>query len=325
MKKIISLGLVLSMMVCLCGCSITYDSITIANNSIKEVVFVDIQKDYLDKLSKDKSLDTDERASIVSLIAAMDIVDHNGDSYYRYKQSGNASFKEYINTYDPGRLKDGAVYVTNDIFYERIKLQEKLENLFVFRDLMRTYDNAQKNGNTENYGHIKIDYSKIKYNESITFTKNIVNTNGKIDKDNPKTVSYSFDGPKKDEFINVFATTNKNHTVTSVEKFLKNSRKIAKPKIKKIKANKVKKKAKKASITVSIKKVKGAKEYWYECSTDKKFEWSESKESKKTKVTFKKLKKNKKYYVHVVAVKEDYSGNLVESKYSKTKKIKTKK
>jgi regulator of sigma D len=121
----------------------------------------------------------------------------------------------------------------------------------------------------------------------------------------------------------LFATTKQGQTIEKVQKIVKNARTIAAPKIKKLKANKVK--GKKASVTVNIKKVKGAKRYVVEYSTNSKFRDYDSVSTKKTTVTLKKLKKNKKYYIRVYATKYDDRGDFVYSKYSKKKSIKTKK
>ena len=95
-------------------------------------------------------------------------------------------------------------------------------------------------------------------------------------------------------------------------------------KIKSLKANKVKKNAKKATVTLKFKKVKGIKKYEVEYSLKKNFKKSKVKTAKKTTYTIKNLKKGKKYYVRVRATKTNYAGNAIYSKWVK-KSVKTKK
>ena len=91
-----------------------------------------------------------------------------------------------------------------------------------------------------------------------------------------------------------------------------------------LKANKVKKNAKKATVTLKFKKVKGIKKYEVEYSLKKNFKKSKVKTAKKTTYTIKNLKKGKKYYVRVRATKTNYAGNAIYSKWVK-KSVKTKK
>lgn len=315
MRKILSIIIVVAMILGLCGCSITYDNVTITKDTINEVFYVDIEKDYLDSLSKNPKYDTEVRASIIAMIAAMDTVEHDGVTYYRYKRTESNSFEDYMVDMND----NNTAYVSQDTYYLKTDVDAMGERILGYNGTIKKRESAQAS-----YGGIDIDYSKVKLNESITFTNNIVKTNGTIDKNNSKKVNFSFDG-SKDKSAVIFATTNKKYTIASIEKTIALSNKIGKPKIKKIKANKVKKKSKKASITVKIKKVKGAEEYCYEYSRDKKFNSSQSKYSKKSKIKINKLKKNKKYYVRVFALKTNYAGESIDSKYSKTKSIKTKK
>lgn len=89
-----------------------------------------------------------------------------------------------------------------------------------------------------------------------------------------------------------------------------------------VKKLKVKNKKKK-SVTLSWKKVVGAKGYWLQYATNKKFKKKKSKFVKKTKYTVKKLKRKKKYYFRVRAYKLD-GKKKVYGKWSGVKKVKIK-
>lgn len=80
---------------------------------------------------------------------------------------------------------------------------------------------------------------------------------------------------------------------------------------------------KKKSVTLSWKKVVGAKGYWLQYATNKKFKKKKSKFVKKTKYTVKKLKRKKKYYFRVRAYKLD-GKKKVYGKWSGVKKVKIK-
>ncbi|MCR5836246.1 MAG: metallophosphoesterase [Lachnospiraceae bacterium] len=101
--------------------------------------------------------------------------------------------------------------------------------------------------------------------------------------------------------------------------------KLSKGKIKKIaKAKKVSKKSKKYKITIKFAKVKNAKKYELQYSTNKKFKASKTKavETKKTSVTIKNLKAKSKYYVRVRAYGSQF-GEKVYGKWSPKKIVKT--
>lgn len=89
-----------------------------------------------------------------------------------------------------------------------------------------------------------------------------------------------------------------------------------------VKKLKVKNKKKK-SVTLSWKKVVGAKGYWLQYAINKKFKKKKSKFVKKTKYTVKKLKRKKKYYFRVRAYKLD-GKKKVYGKWSGVKKVKIK-
>lgn len=226
--------------------------------------------------------------------------------------------KEYLQIQQIQKLRKGKLasdlgisdnsYVTTDTFYTEIDTKEMM-------------------GDTGDLGEMgamagSIDMSKVTFEVSVVMPNDISKTNGTISETDKKVAKFNVPLGKKSV---LFATTNSNVTLESVQKKVKAANTIAKPKLKKVKANKVKKNAKSASITVKWSKVKGAKRYEINVAASKKFIKSVSfKSTKKNTITIKKLKKNKKYYVQVVAVKKNLAGTDVFSKPAK-KTVKTKK
>lgn len=199
-------------------------------------------------------------------------------------------------------------YITTDTYYTEIDTKDMMGNAGDMGDV-----NAIANS---------VDMSKIAFEVSVTLPNNIVKTNGTISETDKKVVKFNVPLGKKSV---LFATTKGNVALADVQKKVKAANTIAKPKLKKIKANKLKKKAKSASVTVKGNKVKGAKKYEVTLATDKKFTKNlKFKTTKKNTITIKKLKKNKKYYVQVVAAKKNLVGVDVYSKPAK-KSVKTKK
>ena len=82
------------------------------------------------------------------------------------------------------------------------------------------------------------------------------------------------------------------------------------------------KKAGSGKITVSFKKISGAKGYQITYSTNSKFKGSSSPNTTSVKKTISKLKKGKTYYVKVRAYKLDSQKNKIYGKYSKVAKVK---
>ena len=311
MKRIIGLVVVLAMALGLCGCADILQEHTIGKDSITTKATMDIEKEYYDDLLKDPSLDTTDRMMLNELKTAMPIVKKDGKDYYRYQQTQTNSFADFMEAGNMNDDEDGVesiAYVTNEVLYIKQSSTDMLS------------------GAESLWGDInKLDLSKITFTITMTFGKDVVNTNGTINTNNKKQAIFNTD-PKAVK-ATIFASTNKNITQTSVEQMIAKSRKMGKAKIKKITANKVKKKAKKASVTLKLKKVKGAQRYtiWY-CK-NKKFTGSSSdyKETKKTKVTIKGLKKNTKYYFKVYPSRKDFTGTYYDGADSKIKSIKTKK
>ena len=84
------------------------------------------------------------------------------------------------------------------------------------------------------------------------------------------------------------------------------------------------KKSKTCKVTLSWKKVTGAKGYQLQYAMNKKFKKKKSVQTKKTKYTIKKLKKKKTYYIRVRAYKMN-GKKKVYGKWSTVKKVKIKK
>ena len=84
------------------------------------------------------------------------------------------------------------------------------------------------------------------------------------------------------------------------------------------------KKSKTCKVTLSWKKVTGAKGYQLQYALNKKFKKKKSVQTKKTKYTIKKLKKKKTYYIRVRAYKMN-GRKKVYGKWSTVKKVKIKK
>lgn len=214
---------------------------------------------------------------------------------------------EKVNTATELNFSDNS-YITTDTYYTEIDT----------KDMM---------GDAGDMGEVSaianaVDMSKIAFEVSVTLPNNIVKTNGTISETDKRVVKFNVPLGKKSV---LFATSKGNITLADVQKKVKAANTIAKPKLKKVKANKLKKKAKSASVTVKWNKVKGAKKYEVTLATDKKFTKNvKFKTTKKNTITIKKLKKNKKYYVQVVAVKKNLVGVDVYSKQAK-KSVKTKK
>lgn len=228
---------------------------------------------------------------------------------------------------------DGKEYLQYTVFQNlrKGKLAEDLaisDNSYITADTFYTeVDMSEAMPDTSDLGEYaalagSVDMSAIKIEFVITMPNDIVSTNGVISTTDKKTVNFNVPINKKSV---LFATTKSGVTQTGIQKKVKAANTIAKPKLKKVKANKVKKNAKKATITVKWGKVKTAKKYEVTIATNKKFTRNViTKITKKNKITIKKLKKNKKYYVQVVAIKNNFANGEVRSKVAK-KSVKTKK
>lgn len=228
----------------------------------------------------------------------------DGKEYYQMNKTqvikkGNLQ-KEFATDGQPS-------YVTTDTVYFEMDMSAAEDN----------EDMSQISALTQG-SDMKLDL-KITFN--VEMPKKIVNTNGVIDKENPNkaSITTTMNAGKK---IVVFVTTKAGTTIASTKALIKKLNTVKVPKIKKAKANKVQKNAKKATVTLKFNKVQGAKRYQIQYGIKNKK--AITKYVKKNTVVLKKLTKNKKYVIKVRAEKKNYADQTIYSKWSK-KTVKTKK
>lgn len=300
--KVISLLLVL--VIGLTGCATSDNTLTIKpDGSANSKAVMTVEKDAVVTALMAKGYTKEEAESYVNMQAisvGAKKIEIDGKDAYQYTTTENYAKGE--NWYALSDYDDG--YITGDTYYD-------IQDMTIDPDDTEMY---------KNYGVTDAALKNVKVTYSVVFANKIVNTNGKIDSQNPNKATFTLTIGKKNT---VFATTKQGQTIAKVQKIIKAARTIKTPKIKKLKANKVK--GNKATVTVKINKVKGAKRYVVEYDTNSKFRNSKTISTKKATVTLKKLKKNKKYYVRVYAIKKDDRGDYVFSKFSKKKSVKTKK
>ena len=157
---------------------------------------------------------------------------------------------------------------------------------------------------------------------NVEMPKAIVATTGTISETNKNIATFDVKISKNQT---LFATTNSNVTLETAKAKYKADNTISKPSVKKLKANKVSKKAKKATATLKFSKVSGAKKYQVQYSLDKKFRTAKKYKTKtvttkKVTYTVKKLTKKKKYYFRIRGVNGKTYGS-----WSKAKKVSIKK
>lgn len=311
--KLIALMLVVSL--ALTGCMQADVGVKInsdGSGSVSSVVTVDKQAviDEMAKISEEAGEPLDKEAYAKELDASMveegyKLVTIDGKEYYQ------VSSKENIKK---GNLQkhfadeNAASYVTTDTVYLEIPVDNSSEDMQTIQMMSAMYG-------------VDLSSDVIKYTVTVEMPKAIVSTNGKVDASNKNKASFNI---SLDKSSTIFVTTKSGVTTKSVKATIKKLNTVKKPTIKSLKANKVKKKAKKASITLKFKKVKGIKKYEVQWSTKKNFKNASKKTIKKNTYTIKKLKKGKKYYVRVRATKTNYAGLKIYSKWAK-KSVKTKK
>ncbi|MCH5266535.1 MAG: hypothetical protein J1F02_11585 [Lachnospiraceae bacterium] len=227
------------------------------------------------------------------------IVTIDGKEYYQMNQTENIKKGELQKTFG---TEDGS-YVTTDIVYLVLDLDIKKE---------------MKEMKELGLGDIPTD--SVKYTVTVQLPNPIVRTNGTIDEANPNKASFTLPLDKKST---IFATTNDSVTVDSVKAMVKKLNTVKAPKITKLKPNRAKGRAKKATATLKFKKVKGAYKYEIQYSTKKSFKGAMDKLTKKNVYTLKGLKTKKKYYVRVRALMKNYADVTVYSDWVK-KTVKTK-
>ena len=243
----------------------------------------------------------------------------DGEKYYQQTSQNNCA-KENISRDVVGN----AGYITTDTFYYELNMKA-----IVLDSVQKTIDDIAKQ-----YGQTDVPDAMVLLNQAgvdvdslmtsvmtVEFPKKIVSTNGAVDSVNNNKVSFAI---TSSENKTLFATTNSKVTLASAQAKYKADNTIKKPKIKKLTANKVSKKAKKATVTLKFGKATGAEKYQVQYSTKSSFKGAKTKNIKKTTYKITKLKKNKKYYVRVRAVKQNMSRYDVYSKWTK-KSVKTKK
>ena len=114
-----------------------------------------------------------------------------------------------------------------------------------------------------------------------------------------------------------YSTTKVNYADIAVKKLTTNKTSVAKASVQSVKG------AKKA-VTVTVKKVSGAKGYQIRYSTNKKMSGAKSIVSTSTSKKITGLKANTKYYIQVRAYKIDANGKKVYGAWSAQKTVKTK-
>lgn len=260
-----------------------------------------MKKEETDKYLAEKGYaNAQEYFTSVAVDAVEETID--GQQYYVVKQTVKIKKGELAKHFAETFSNSYDVYMTNEVVYWT------MDPYFNDEDIA----SIQEAGN--GYEQILCDINII-----FEFTKPVVKTNGTVDSENPNKVTFTIEYDKAEKF---FATTNSSITQKQIKNKIKKLEYVKPTKIQKLKANKVT--GKKASITLKLKKVKGADEYEIQYSKNKKFKAAKTKYIKKTTYTIKKLAKGQKYYVRVRAGKYNYAGQWVVSKWVK-KSVTTKK
>ena len=320
MKRVKLLAAVLMVVLVFSGCMKEDAKIIVSEDGYVTMgVTVDIKKETCDKILKKIKANGDEISKSIaeSFTKDMKVVTIDGVEFYEAKESEKKTYKEFMST----NSDDGTdVYVTKDTIY----INGKAKKTSMTGDVNSKEMEAMLKASGVDASVIN-EAKDIKLTYSVEFDKNIESTNGIIDKDNPKKANYSITEGINASSITIFATTNKSVTLKDVQNYIKKNRTIAKPILKKVKADKLKKKTKKASITVKFKKVNGAEKYKIEYATNKKFKNSRVKITSKTTYKIKRLKRGKRYFVRVYAMKKNDMGKDVISKASNKKSVKIKK
>lgn len=324
------LALMLVVIMALTGCATEEESVKInADGSGISYTNVTIDEeaciDAMLKLYKSMGL-SDEEISAVEPMLKSELAKNfkemgakeatiNGKKCYQIEQT--QSIKKGNLTKDVIGEEEG--YITTDTFYMKANIGKMLEET-----MNETGDTGMSTADmtaTMKAAGIDLD-SAIKITVTVEFPKAVVSTaNGTVDVSNKNKVIFNL---KATDNKTLFATTNAKVTLASARAKYKADNTIKKPAIKKLKANKVSKKAKKATVFLKIGKVSGAKKYQVQYSTKASFKGAKTKTIKKTTYKLTKLKKGTKYYVRVRAVKTNMAGTTVTSKWTK-KSVKTKK
>lgn len=327
MKKSKLLAVVLAVVLMFTGCMMERIPMKVTSDGhISMTVSVYFKKDTCDKILAKIREKGDEFSIAIAegFKKDMKYTVIGGTEFYEITESKKYTYKEFMKEFN--NEKEGtSAYVTKETLYLCGADPASQVSDYSTKDMM---DNKEMESYMKAYG---IDESVLEEMKDITviysveFDKDIVKTNGEVSKGNPKQVFYTLTGDQLNKKTVIFATTNTKDTEASIKATIKASNTIATSKVKKLKVNKSKKKAKKTSVTVKIKKVTGAKKYKIQYATNSKFKKAKSKTIKKTSCKIKNLKKGKKYYFRVYAIKQNFIGKEVVSKASKKKSVKIKK
>ena len=175
MKKVITLiGCIAAMILLMVGCAEVKNDVSITNDKINAVLEVKIEKAYLDDFIKSGNLDTMDVIYIKTLVEAMQVVEEDGVSYYKYKSTSSEKFSDYLADVN---VRDSVTsYVDKNTYYSAST--STLESSI-----------TEESGMMIDWS--KYDISKVKAVQTLTFQNPVVNTNGVIDKDNPKKVTFN--------------------------------------------------------------------------------------------------------------------------------------
>lgn len=271
--------------------------------SVDKQAFVDIMKQAGEVKDSDiAAMD----ASMVEQGYTINTVD--GKVYYEMSETENIASGNLSKELSGEGIES---YATVDTVYMNISAESSATSEI---DLKELQQQAQAQG-------MNLPLDSMEYIFTFEFPQAVVSTNGTIDSSNPNKVTFNIPLTKAST---IFATTRNDVTVDTVKATIKKLNAVGKVKIAKLKADKVKKSAKKASATIKLKKVKGASVYQIQYSLKKNFKKSTTVSTKKLTKTVKKLQKGEKYYFRVRAGKENYAGMTVYGDWTK-KTVKTKK
>ncbi|MBE5957244.1 MAG: fibronectin type III domain-containing protein [Lachnospiraceae bacterium] len=274
---------------------------------IKRSTFINLYGPMVGSFSGEKLSDADiDKAMLED--GKTKIVEIDGEKYYHSTDTSTHTNKEMNKEFS----ESGTGYITGSVFY--ISGNEVSSGVL-----------SESNGMSEDMfkelGISESEFKDFKVQYSVEFKAPITNTNGKIDEANPNKVSFNLDYTSTN--FELFATTESGTTINTVKNTVKKLNYVKPTKITKYKVAKTAKKAKKTSVKLTLKKVKGSKQYDVQYSTKKNMKKAKNITllGKRT-ATIRKLSKGKTYYFRVRASKKNYADVTVYSDWSKVKKIK---
>lgn len=309
LKKLIIAVMVLAAMFALTACMEVNENIKINSDgsaTIVSVVNIDKEKyiQYFDDMVFQQSgkhttqAEKDEAEKEMLADGEYKLVTIDGKEYYQTKQS-----KKYTNkalNKDMNENSNSVSYVKNNVFYYNEKYtDDEIDAMMTDSDVSEA----------EMKDIIKVTY-KVEFPKEIKAI-----SGGKISSTNKKVAIFEVPYGKQ---VTMFASTSGSMSVKSVRNKIKELNKVSKTKI-------TGKKAKKKTIELKLKKVKGATSYQVVYSTRKNFKNAKSKNVTSTKAALKNLKPGTKYYVKVRTAKKNYADQIKYSSWTSTVCIKTKK